>query len=90
MSTLVVFVAVFGLAGAFFVWLKRLGRRMGPQNGAGADAADGGDALAENLTFAAEMAEKIGRRRAGRSGDGAAPDSDGDGGGGDGGGDGGG
>lgn len=86
MSTVVIFVVVFGLGGAFFFWLKRLGRRMEPRAGAGTDAAAGGDELAENLGFAAEMAEKLGRRRAGRSGDGAPTDTGGDG---DGGGDGG-
>lgn len=84
MSTLIVFVVGFALAGAFFFWLRRLGRRMQAQVAASqttitADT-DDGDEIAENVGFAAEMVEKLARRRPDRQADDWGSDGGGDGG----------
>jgi hypothetical protein len=65
MTDIVVYTVVFGLAGAFFLWLRRMGRRSQARTAAGAvETPDGGDEHAENLGFAAEAAARLAQRGA--------------------------
>jgi hypothetical protein len=86
MMDLVVFAVVFALAGAFFLWLRRLGRRMAAGQKAVADTSadsgpDKGEEIVANVEFAIDALTGAAKRRTRRHDD-AGGDNGGDGGGG--------